>query len=209
MKVRVLTLLACLVASGHAGAADGHWNFRVLLGDTEIGRHRFTLTGQGDQRTLRSEAAFTVKLLGLTVYRYHHEATEQWAGDCLTRLTAQTDDNGTPLAVAARREGSALKVKSPQGEASVDGCVMSFAYWNPAMLRQHQLLNAQSGRLETVRIKQVESVAVAAGGQSASARHYVIEGLERPLELWYSPKGDWLALESTVAGGKRLRYELQ
>ena len=209
MKVRVLTLLACLVASSHAGAAGGHWKFRVLLGDSEIGQHRFTLTEQGEQRTLRSEAAFAVKLLGLTVYRYRHEATEQWAGDCLTNLTAQTDDNGTPLAVAATREGSTLKVKSPQGEASVDGCVMSFAYWNPAMLRQHQLLNAQSGRLETVRIKLVGNEDLPVRGQSATARHYVIEGLERPLELWYSPKGDWLALESTVARGKRLRYELQ
>ena len=46
-------------------------------------------------------------------------------------------------------------------------------------------------------------------GQATPARRYTIEGLERPIHLWYSLQGEWLALESTVAGGKRLRYVLQ
>jgi hypothetical protein len=28
------------------------------------------------------------------------------------------------------------------------------------------------------------------------------------VDLWYSAQGEWLALESVVAGGRRLRYEL-
>jgi hypothetical protein len=46
-------------------------------------------------------------------------------------------------------------------------------------------------------------------GQDVPARHYSIEGLERPIHVWYSLQGEWLALESTVAGGKRPRYVLQ
>lgn len=202
--------LALLATAGTVHAANGSWTFRVLLGDSDIGEHRFTLSEQGGQRSMRIAAAFAVKLLGLTVYRYRHEANEQWAGDCLAGLDAETDDNGTPLKVSAKPSADRmLAVESPQGTAQLGPCVMSFAYWNPAMLQQTALLNAQSGKLEAVRVKALGEESISVRGQAVPARHYAIEGLERPIHLWYSLQGDWLALESTVAGGKRLRYVLQ
>jgi len=29
------------------------------------------------------------------------------------------------------------------------------------------------------------------------------------MQLWYTPEREWLALESTVKGGRLLRYELR
>lgn len=203
---------ALLLAAAHGAhaASAGTWTFRVLLGDSDIGEHRFMLSEQDGRRTVRIEAVFAVKLLGLTVYRYRHEATEQWAGDCLARLDAQTDDNGTQLQVAARPAGERrLQVESPQGRTELGPCVMSFAYWNPAMLEQSALLNAQTGKLETVRVRTLGETSITVRGQPVPARHYAIEGLEQPIELWYSHQGQWLALQSTVAGGRRLRYVLQ
>jgi len=210
MRLRCLPALCLALLAGTAHAANGSWTFRVLLGDSDIGEHRFTLTEQGEQRSMSIAATFTVKLLGLTVYRYRHQATEQWAGDCLTHLSAETDDNGTALKVTAKPAAERmLAVESPQGTAQLGPCVMSFAYWNPALLKQTALLNAQTGKLETVRVKTLGDESLSVRGQDVAARHYSIEGLERPIHLWYSPQGDWLALESTVAGGKRLRYVLQ
>jgi hypothetical protein len=210
MRLRCLPALCLALLAGTAHADNRSWTFRVLLGDSDIGEHSFTLSEQGEQRSMRIAAAFTVKLLGLTVYRYRHQATEQWTGDCLTGLTAETDDNGTALKVTAKPAAERmLAVESPQGTAQLGPCVMSFAYWNPAMLKQTALLNAQTGKLETVRIKTLGDESLTVRGQDVQARHYSIEGLERPIHLWYSPQGDWLALESTVAGGKRLRYVRQ
>jgi hypothetical protein len=201
---------ASLLAAPAQAATPGTWTFRVLLGDSDIGEHRFVLHEQDGQRTMRIAAVFAVKLLGLTVYRYRHEATEQWAGNCLARLDAQTDDNGTRLQVAARPAGERrLQVESSQGSAELGPCVMSFAYWNPAMLQQSALLNSQTGKLEAVRIRALGETSIPVRGQAQPARHYAIEGLEQPIELWYSLQGEWLALQSTVAGGRRLRYVLQ
>lgn len=204
-------LCAALLAAGSAAthAADTAWTFRVLLGDSDIGEHRFTLREGDGLRTMRIEAAFAVKLLGLTVYRYRHQATEQWAGNCLSALNAQTDDNGTRLEVAARVPAQGgLLVQPAEGAAQELGaCVMSFAYWNPAMLQQSALLNAQTGKLENVTVKPLGEEPIVVRGQPTPARRYAIEGLERPIELWYSLQGDWLALRSTVAGGRVLRYE--
>jgi hypothetical protein len=194
------------VAAVPAVANAGPWKFRVLLDGKPIGHHHFTLQQGGDARTLKSEARFDVKLLGLTVYSYRHTATEHWQGGCLAELDARTDDDGTVSTVQARREGEALTVTGTQGSRSLEGCVLSFAYWNPSILDQTRLLNAQTGKEEAVRIESlgIKNIEVADG--SVPARHYRITGVDQPIELWYSQQGDWLALESTVSRGRRLSY---
>lgn len=210
LLVVFVVFVAAVVLSPGAqaeGPASGSWNFRVLLDGKPIGTHRFTLRTEGDRRLLRSVAAFDVKLLGITAYRYRHEADEQWQGDCLAALSSKTDDDGKPLAVQAQAvkgpDGEVLAVKSPKGDERLEGCVMSFAYWNPAMLRQTRLLNAQTGEHEKVRIEPLGEAKVEAQGQTVEAKRWRITGPESPVELWYSPQGDWLALESKVSKGKR------
>ena len=45
-------------------------------------------------------------------------------------------------------------------------------------------------------------------GGRVMARRYRIDGAGNPIDLWYSANDEWLALESAVAGGRRLRYTL-
>jgi len=188
-----------------AQAAE-QWDFEVLLDGKSIGSHRFTLESRGDERVLRSQASFDVKLLFITAYRYRHDATERWQGDCLVGLKASTDDNGTVGSVAAARDGNRLQVDSPKGHSVLDGCVMSFAYWNPAMLKQARLLNAQTGKYQPVQITALPDQPLRVRGQEVQAQHYRLTGPEQPVELWYSAQGDWLGLESRVAGQRRLLY---
>jgi hypothetical protein len=155
--------------------------FAVFLDGEPVGNHRFEVEARGEERRVTSVARFDVKLLGIPVYRYRHEATEGWRGDCLLELEARTDEGGRRTEVRSKPEE----------------CVMSFAYWNPRILQQRELLNAQTGKLERVSI-----TALGAG-------RYRISGTKHPIELRYSPEGEWLELDATVAGGRRLSYRLQ
>jgi hypothetical protein len=154
------------------------FDFAVFLDGEPVGSHRFELREQAGGRRVTSRAWFEVKKFGVAVYRYRHEASEDWRGDCLLKLEANTVDGGERNAVSV----------------SPAGCAMSFAYWNPRMLEQSELLNAQTGRMEPV--------AVAPLG----AGRYRITGPKNPIELRYSPQGEWLELDSTVAGGRKLSY---
>lgn len=202
--------LAALAAALPAQAAGEPrvWNFRAYLDDAPIGYHRFTLREQGDGRELKSESRFEVKVLFVTAYRYAHDATEQWRGNCLDSLTARTDDNGDRPTVDAKMENGQLAVARSGGGASIAGCIMSFAYWNPQMLRQARLLNAQTGEFETVKISALGDDNIDVRGATVAAKRYRITGPKNPIDLWYSQTDEWLALESTVAGGRRLRYRL-
>jgi hypothetical protein len=189
--------LAGLALALQVEASERQWDFEVLLDGKPIGSHRFTLDTRGDTQVLHSEARFDVKLLSFTVYRYRHEAIEQWQDGCLTGLQASTDDNGRPL-----------RVNWPQGGARPAGCMMSFAYWNPALMQQTRLLNAQTGDVQPVRFTALPDQALRVRGQDVPARHWRLSGPEQAVELWYSPQGEWLGLASHV-GGRQLQYTLR
>jgi hypothetical protein len=199
--------LTCGVAASTGQAAEvvpkGSWTFQALLDGSPIGQHSFTLMTRGEQREMTIAASFDVKLLGITVYHYRHHNVERWNGDCLSALVAETDDDGSKSGVDARQTAGALLVTSKQPAQTLAGCVMSFAYWNPAMLAQTQLLNSQTGRYEKVRIESLGNDTIEAQGRSIVTAHYRINGTDQPIELWYTPAGDWVGLASTVSGGKR------
>ena len=208
--VLALCIAVPAAAAETAPPASGEWNFRALLDGKPIGQHRFSVNMLGsNERKVVSDASFTVTLLGFTAYRYRHQATEQWRGECLSSLASTTDDDGRPTSVKTALDGNALTVSTPGGAQSLKGCVMSFAYWNPQIQTQNRLLNAQTGQFEAVQISRVGSGAIDVRGQTITATQYRISGVAAPIDVWYSTQGDWVGLDSTVAGGRKLSYRLQ
>ena len=208
LLARVLGAALLLATSLHAAGEPRVWDFRAFLDDSPIGYHRFTLLEQGARRELKSQSRFEVKVLFVTAYRYAHDATEFWRGDCLESLTARTDDNGDRPSVDAAADGERLAVATGKGRQTIAGCVMSFAYWNPQILRQARLLNAQTGEYEAIKVSALGEESIAVRGAPVAAKRYRITGPKNPIDIWYSLADEWVALESTVAGGRRLRYAL-
>ena len=224
MSARTTAMLLCaalaLPLAAPVQAQSGGstaWNFRVYLDDKPIGYHRFTLNRQGDDSELKSEARFDVKVLFINAYRYVHDATERWSGRCLKAMTARTDDDGERFSVNAATDGASLNVSVARGAAQgaapvvrkIDGCAMSFAYWDTEILRQSRLLNAQTGEYESVTVSAAGEERITVRGKPVDAKRFRITGPKNPIDLWYSAAGDWLALESAVGGGRRLIYRIE
>ena len=184
------------------------WNFRVFLNEDPIGYHNFTLTSQGDARELKSVAHYQVKILFISAYHYDHQATETWRGDCLARLDSTSDDNGKQYAVHALDDGQQLHIEAPPARYALSGCAMTFAYWNPVMLQQSHLINPETGEDVAVAIHAVGDEDIAVRGSTVRARRYHLHSAKLEIDLWYSPEGEWLALESPNEKGRRLRYVL-
>jgi hypothetical protein len=215
--IRPLLLSIALVPSGACvpvEAATATWDFQVFLDDKEIGSHRFDMVEEGGGRTLRSKARFNVRFLFVNAYHYEHEALEGWEGDCLASLKARTDDNGTLQTVEAEHRSNETVVRARRGTERLGQCVMTFAYWNPTILTQARLLNAQNGEYVDVSIEQTATETLSVGGASIPARRYALRsrqtgGPPLAIDLWYSQDNRWLALESVTAGGRRLKYRLK
>lgn len=210
MKKLIATLLAAALLPGLAAAnAEREWRFRVLLDGSEVGTHTFRVLERDGERRVASDARFTVKFLFFDAYTYAHQAAERWQGDCLAQIEASTDDNGERLAVRGAQRGAYFEVKGRDGAQRLPACVMSFAYWNPKMLEQPRLLNAQTGELTDVRVQALGEETLNVRGAPLRARRYTLTAEDRRIDLWYTADAEWVQLESSVSSGRRLRYLIQ
>lgn len=185
------------------------WQFSVYLDDKRIGHHHFTRIQNGPNHLIKSSAQFDVKLLFFTAYSYTHENSELWQGQCLTRMTAVTNDNGEELLVKGSADSSGFLVKTLDDSAKLPQCVMSFAYWDPAILEANRLLNAQTGEYIDVSVESFGKDLIDVQGKLTPAQHYRLIGENLQIDLWYSTDNQWLALESTTEGGRRISYRIQ
>jgi hypothetical protein len=193
---RALPLLfACGLAMAQSDEPDaGEWAFVATLDGRPIGTHRFIVRGTATSREVESRAQLLVRVLGIPVYRYSHEAQERWQGDCLRELRSQTDDDGKPGHVDQRIEGD---------------CLMSFAYWNPRLPTRQRLFNPQTGIVEPVRIEPLPDADIDVRGRAVPARGWLLQAATQRISVWYAIKGGrWIALDAEVSGGRKLSYRL-
>ncbi|MFM8443703.1 MAG: DUF6134 family protein [Methylococcus sp.] len=209
LLLTLLLLASAPLARATLGGAERDWRFTVYLDDDPVGHHSFTLTESEALRKLRSEARFTVKLLMIKAYGYEHEAEETWRGDCLNALKASTDDNGEKIAVVGSEKNGRFEIKKGTQAETLPSCVMTFAYWNPLILKQSKLLNPQNGEYLNVRIQPQGRETVAVKGKPVAADKYHLDAGKFQIDLWYADGGRWVALDSHLDNGRTLRYRIE
>ncbi|MDP9917471.1 hypothetical protein J2W24_003122 [Variovorax boronicumulans] len=202
MKHRALGLMlglmlaqaTCLAAAQEGDEEAGEWHFTAMLDGKPIGTHRFVVGGTAATRSVDSRALFTVRVLGIPVYRYRHQAEERWAGDCLRALRAETDDDGTRQQIAQRFDGD---------------CPMSFAYWNPRLVKQQRLIDPQTGKVEPVRFEPLPDATLEVRGRPVRARGWRLQAAQQRIRIWYAAdSGRWIGLDADTKGDRQLSYRL-
>ncbi|MEJ2308170.1 MAG: DUF6134 family protein [Gammaproteobacteria bacterium] len=204
--IRKLAAIACCWA-GMTHASDMQLHFDVYLDDRPIGVHRVILDRSGGEKRVQVEARFDIKFLAFTAYKYRHSADELWRDGCIVELETSTNDNGKQLTVDAQPALQGLEVSTRDDSATLDGCVRTFAYWDPGLLNSQRLLNTQTGEYELTSLQQVDSEPLSFNGRQYGPTRYRLSVRDKAdIELWYAPDNSWQALQTTVAGGKILRY---
>jgi len=204
-------LISALLWINHTvvAGAQRDWNFNVILNDEVIGQHRFEVFERENTRYVAIAANFDVRVLFFSAYRYHHSNYEVWQDNCLHSIRSSTDDNGDKEFVNGDKQDGVLQLQTDSGQTTLNGCVRTFAYWDPAILQSHALLNSQTGELLPVKVKPLGIKTIQVRGKPVKAKHYRIGTAKFSIELWYSLQQQWLALESTTPNGAVLRYQLQ
>ena len=204
----VCLMLFSFAVADSAGAVSRSWPFKVYLDDQLVGEHSFSLKGEGELQTLESVARFDVRFLGIGLYHYDHLSNESWRLDCLQSIHAKTDDNGTNITVEGTALPQAFSLQVQGKRQTLPGCIMTFAYWNPEMLHQHQLLNPQTGELTEVSVRLLGREFMEVKAKKVPVDHYVLLAPKFEIDLWYDLEGQWVALDSRLEDSKKLRYRL-
>ena len=186
------------------------WAFDVYLDKNKIGKHTFTLD---DNKLLTSRAKFNVKVLFINAYKYDHTAKEQWKDDCLSSIEVNTTENKVVTNVKGNKTAAGFEVTDGKTKQTLPECTMTFAYWNPKILDQKQLLNPQNAEYLTTTFNKLANETITVKGQPTETTHYTLKGAldgksKLNIELWYTLSGEWVALKSTTPEGYIINYKL-
>lgn len=206
----VSVMLAMLFAAPAAGmllTSQKQWQFEVYLDDKAIGEHTFSVRQDQGIETIRTEASFDVKVLFVTAFSYDHENIEVWRDGCLAEIDATTVINGKRSIVRGQQKDKGFTTQVGESTESYNGCVSTFAYWDPNFLNNSQLLNSQTGELEAVEVRKQGKEPFDVAGNTISADRFEVVVDDTPITLWYASDGRWLGLETVASGGRALRYE--
>lgn len=212
--MRIMTLVLLLVsavatgATSAGGGAERSWQFSVLLDGSPIGYHRFELLPRETGLEVRSEASFDVRFLFINAFRYRHSNRELWDGECLRVIESSTRQNSEEFAVTGERVPDGLRIEANGRSDRLDGCVMTFAYWNPRFLEQSRLLDPQTGEYLPVDVQPLGREQLTVRGEAVMASAYQVKARNLDITVFYSENDEWLGLESVAKGGRIIRYVL-
>ena len=68
--------------------------FDIYRNNDHIGKHIFSFKKSEEDITVKSEIKFTIKKLGIVLYKYHAEGTEIFKNGQLIKFSSKTNQNG-------------------------------------------------------------------------------------------------------------------
>ncbi len=192
---RGLAACALLCAHGHRTLAaevvpeDRH--FVVLRKGEEIGTHRATFRLGASGLIVRHAIDLLVRFAGLPVYRYRQRAEDLWRAGRLVASEAETDDNGERTKVRLYERGGRLICDGPKGVLEVaTGTMTDLSYWNPAIVRERQLVSARDGDLSPLFASGGARETITVRGLPCPARRWdVVLGENDSGVIWYDEAG--------------------
>jgi hypothetical protein len=216
--MRRFALIAALIGAmgippGHAGTEmsgippSGRLDCVVLRDGDPIGTDVSEFTRDGARLIVRTHTDIAVKVLYVTVYRFHSDVEEQWIDGQLVALTARANDDGTRKAVDLRSDATPdpqVQQVSTNGKVvTIAPGVMPSSFWSPASLQKTTIIESLTGESFDVIVKPAGIERVQIGGRAVEARRFVVRGgLNR--DLWYAPDGQLLKIEFDADDGSRI-----
>ena len=223
----ILATLSPMAALATEDAYPPVATYAVTRNGQTVGRHTLAFQQQGPLRIVTIDSQASVRVLGITAYRYTHQGREVWNGEQLQSLQATTDDNGRRSTVRAEHRGGKLAVEravpgavtkvsaGTQGveqldanRASMPADILPTSQWKMRQVKQSKLLNTQDGTLIQVQVTAVGRENVRTGASTVAATRFAYNGGLR-MDQWFDDRGRWVKGAFTAFDGSTIEYTLQ
>ncbi len=199
MPTAVITRRAIIAGAGlllplpafAAVPAGGRLRFAVFRNGVRVGDHEMGFTRAGDDLTVTTQVAMSVKLGPVPVYRYSHRARELWRGGRFSSLETSTSSNGKVEQVTARRSGDSVAIETLKGMTTAPARASPLTHWNSDAFAG-PLFNPQTGSMLKVTANR-------------SGDRWLIRG-ETEIDDSYDEAGVWIGLRGRLKDKSVMEY---
>ena len=186
----------------------GRLDYTVVREGDDIGTQSVEFIRSGDRLTVRTHVNILVTVLGIPVFRFTHEAEEQWQNGRLTAFKSKSNDDGEPRDVALRLEGDRLHGTYNGRILDLPATLIPASLWRPDTVQQSVLLDPIKGRDRQVTIADKGTEKLKIRGQVLDAHHYAMTG-QIVRDIWYGPDGQIVQVDFPAKDGSQIRVVLR
>jgi len=183
----------------------GRIDYDVIRDGEKIGAHLVMFRHESRYLSIATRTDIAVRLLSITLYRFHYEAQEDWIDGRLTRLTSRTDSGGKTLTVNLARIGDRIRGACNGMLLDLPAGLLPISMWHPDFVHQSVIFDQYRCMERSVRATDDGIEPIPVGGQNVAARHYAVTGqLQR--DVWYGPDGQIVQVVFPAQDGSELAF---
>lgn len=186
----------------------GRLDYKVVREGDDIGTQSVEFVRDGDRLTVHTRVNIVVTILGIPIFRFTHEAEEQWQNGQLTAFRSKSNDDGEPRDVALKLDGDRLRGTYNGRTLDLPASLIPASLWRPDTVRQSVLLDPIKGRDRQVTVtdKGIESITIR--GRALAAHHYAMTG-QIVRDIWYGPDGQIVQVHFPAKDGSQIQVVLR
>lgn len=179
--------------------------FNIIRKGDKIGEHLLTFSQTTKGLTVAVAVDIVVGFGPIAFFRYKHRAAVKWSSAQVVSVDAETNDDGTPRQMTARREDAGLVVEGTNAPRYLAPArSLPGTHWDRAML-DAPFINTEDGRLMSPTVTLAGTEKVPVGDGSVTAQHFQLRG-DANLDTFYDATPSWVGLRFTAHDGSEVRY---
>jgi hypothetical protein len=183
-------------------------DFEAVRNGSAIGTCTVQVGGDAQRLEVRINANIVVRLLGIALFRFTHEAYELWSNGRLVQMTTKTDDDGRAHRVAANIEQpGTIVVQTEQNRFTAPADTVPASLWNRTIVEARQFIDPVDGRVSPLAVQAIGHRTTETPTGAVDAMGYRLEGNGGFLkDVWYAADGTLVFIRMWGKDGSEVTY---
>lgn len=187
IRLEAAIVAAGLLMASAAGAETTSFSYGIRKEGEPIGREQVRISPQDGGAVVEVETRTRAKVLFLD-FHYDHRRREEWRGNTLVRMVADTDDDGTRSHLEAVQADGGWQFTVNGQATHRPGDLLPLTLWGRSVVGKTDLFSIIDAKPYRVKVVSLGTEPVLVGGKTVPAEHFRMTGdVER--DLWYGEDG--------------------
>ena len=224
-KILVAIILSLFINSNSFGhlehyAGVNYLEYDLYRNNNLIGSHKYNFVKNGDNLTVKSVVNFKITKLGIDLYKYFAESSENYEKNSFTSFKSTTIQNKKNKYVKIRLNSDQNKLiidgSSYKGDTDIN--YMVGTWWNHQIVKAKAQISAISGRVIHQKVSFLGKKQIKINGKTYEALHFKFLSSDQTLpdnkklntDIWYDAKTlIWLKAQFIKQGNWEYRLKKQ
>ena len=192
--------------------------YELFRNNQSIGYHKYDFIREGDKLSIKSEVKFKITKLGVDLYKYFAESTENYENGIFKSFNSTTLQNKKQKYVKINliSEENKLYIDGSSFKGDADKNYMVGTWWNHEIVKAKAQISAISGRIIEQNVKFLGKENIELNGKTYKALHFKFLSSDETLpdnkklntDIWYDEESlIWLKAQFVKQGNWEYRLK--